>query len=73
MKENSTSVYQLVQAIKANGLNAFNSKLAVEKEFYSPSKLGFEYIEPPLSVQYRSNNEGGFFDNVDIVNSILFI
>lgn len=67
MKENSTSVYQLVQAIKANGLNAFNSKLAVEKEFYSPSKLGFEYIEPPLSVQYRSNNEGGFFDNVDIV------
>ena len=67
MKENSTSVFKLEQALKGMGLNKFNPMLAVGNEFYSPSVLDFEYIDPPLSVQYRSNEDGDIFENVDVV------
>ena len=67
MKENSTSVYQLEQVLNKNVLTPFNHKLAVEKSFYSPSELDFDYINPPLSIRYKTNENTEGFENVDIV------
>lgn len=67
MKENSTSVYQLEQALKKNTLTPFNSNLAVGKSFRSPSALEFEYINPPLSIRYKTKEDTEGFEGVDVV------
>lgn len=67
MKEKSTSVYQLEQVLNKNVLTPFNHKLAVENSFYSPTELGFDYINPPLSIRYKTNENTEGFENVDIV------
>lgn len=67
MKENITSVHQLEEALRINGLYPFNERLTVGKSFYSPSLLDFEYIAPPLSIRYKTKEEGNTFENVDVV------
>lgn len=67
MKETVTSVHQLEEALKINGLIPFDEKLAVGKSFYSPSRLDFEYITPPLSIRYKSQNEGEIFEDVNVI------
>lgn len=67
MKDTSISLFKLVESMKSHGLNEFSNALTVKNMFYMPSSLGFTYIEPPFSIQYKSDESSDRFENVDIV------
>lgn len=67
MKDTSISLFKLVESMKSQGLNEFSQKLTVKNMFYMPSALEFTYIEPPFSIQYKSDESSDRFENVDIV------
>ena len=67
MKETSISLFRLVETLRSNVLHSFDDKLAVGDMFFSPKTLPYTYIEPPFSIQYKTENESEKFENVDVV------
>lgn len=67
MKETSISLFRLVETLKSKALHSFDEKLAVGNMFFSPKALPYTYIEPPFSIQYKTENESEKFENVDVI------
>ena len=67
MKETSVSLFKFMETMRVNGMHKFSENLSVGEMFYSPKDLNFTYIEPPFSIQYKTDASSDKFENVDIV------